>query len=113
MKSVLKENHRYIGIIVVSEGSVDRQLLQSVVKIDLLEKIGEITFAKADPKLVYASLDYSSAIIRCVHTEADAVKAGLALITHAGQNKIHLMPIFTSGTILKCKIALKRDQSKH
>jgi len=112
MKSVLKERHRYIGVIVIADGQVDRPLLQSAVRTQLLEKLGEIGFAKADPKLVYMGGDNSSTVIRCTHSEADGVRAGLALITHIGKKKIHLMPVFTSGTILKCKRALSKASKK-
>ena len=109
MKSTLRENHRYIGVIVMADSHIDRPLLQSVVRVSLLEKLGEIGFAKADPKLAYVGKDSMSAVIRCTHTEMESVRAGLALITHIGQKRIHLMPVFTSGTILKCKRALSRQ----
>jgi RNase P/RNase MRP subunit POP5 len=95
---------------IVADGDIDRPLLQSVVRISLLEKLGEISFAKADPKLAYMGHDNATAIIRCVHTGAESVRAGLALITHIGHKKIHLIPVFTSGTILKCKRALAKQQ---
>ena len=111
MKSTLRENHRYIGVVVIADGHIDRPLLQSAVRIGLLEKLGEIGFAKADPKLAYVGTDSVNAVIRCTHTEIEAVRAGLSLITHIGQKKIHLMPVFTSGTILKCKRVLAKRLS--
>ena len=108
MKSVLRENHRYIGVMIVADSHIDRPLLQSVIRTSLLEKLGEIGFAKADPKLAFTGHDGVTAIIRCAHTEAEPVRAGLALITHIGHKKVHLMPVFTSGTILKCKNALSK-----
>jgi RNase P/RNase MRP subunit POP5 len=96
---------------VIADSHIDRPLLQSAVRVGLLEKLGEIGFAKADPKLAYVGKDNMSAVIRCAHTEIDAVRAGLALITHIGQKRIHLMPVFTSGTILKCKRALSKRSS--
>jgi len=108
MKSTLRENHRYIGVMIVADSQIDRPLLQSVVRTGLLEKLGEIGFAKADPKLAHVGHDGVTVIIRCAHTEAEVVRAGLSLITHIGHKKVHLMPVFTSGTILKCKQALMR-----
>jgi RNase P/RNase MRP subunit POP5 len=93
---------------IVADSHIDRPLLQSAVRTFLLEKLGEIGFAKADPKLAYMGHDGGTAIIRCTHTEAESVRAGLSLITHIGHKKVHLMPVFTSGTILKCKQALSR-----
>ncbi|VVB73344.1 Ribonuclease P protein component 2 [uncultured archaeon] len=108
MKSTLRENHRYIGVMIMADGHMDRPLLQSAVRLGLLEKLGEIGFAKADPKLAHVGHDSTTAIIRCAHTEAESVRAGLSLITRIGQKKLHLMPVFTSGTILKCKRALAK-----
>ena len=112
MKSTLRENHRYIGVIVITDSHIDRPLLQSAVRVGLLEKLGEIGFAKADPKLAYVGTNSTSAVIRCTHTEIESVRAGLSLITHIGQKRIHLMPVFTSGTILKCKRFLSKRSSQ-
>jgi len=112
MKSTLRENHRYIGVMIMADSHIDRPLLQSMIQTSLLEKLGEIGFAKADPKLAYTGHDGTTTIIRCAHTEAESVRAGLALITHIGYKKVHLMPVFTSGTILKCKRALARASGK-
>lgn len=110
MKSILREKHRYIGIRIITENEISKLQLQSVINTELIKTMGEIGFAKADPKLVYNGRDGKTAIIRCVHTQAEVVRAGLALITKIDGNNAHFMPIFTSGTILKCKTALAEKE---
>ena len=110
MKAVLREKQRYIGVLVFADRP-DRTLIQNAIQKELVHILGQLTFARADPKLVYLSHDSRSAVIRCTTQEVDNVRAGLSLVTHIDHDKpIHLMPIFTSGTILKCKRACAKAE---
>lgn len=110
MKSTLREKHRYVGIRIITESEVNKLQLQSAINHMLIKTMGEIGFARADPKLVYVGRECKTAVIRCAHIQADAVRAGLALITDIAEKRSHLMPVFTSGTILKCKAALAKTE---
>lgn len=106
MKPTLRENYRYVALEISSETPLAREDLARILE-GTIEFIGKIHYPSVMPRLAYFDQKNQRAIVRCLNQGVDELKTALAMTTHYEKDntklRIHLRPIYTSGTIRKAK----------
>ena len=100
-KPSLREKKRYIYFKVHSSGNLKYFDLKNSILNSVLDLVGELGFAEANPHLVKNLWDEKNkaGVIRCSHRSADKIKLALSLIHQIGEEKVILQTIRVSGTI--------------
>ena len=110
MKPTLRDNYRYVAVRIISKTQITKDDLERIVQKELPSIMGQIHYSGVMPKIVFFDGFKQAAIFRCLHTGSDLLKSSLSLISSYNSEKIHLMPVYTSGTIRKAKEAMKKSE---
>lgn len=108
MKPTLRDNYRYVVVRIVSDYQLSKEDLDKIVQRDLVPVIGQIHYSKVMPKVVFFDRFKQSGIIRCLNEGNELLRSGLSIITSYNSEKVHVMPVFTSGTIRKAKEVMNK-----
>jgi len=103
MKPTLRDNYRYVVVKIISSNPLTKEDLERLVHKELLQIVGKLHYSKVMPKVVFFDRFRQAGIVRCLNEGTDLLKSGLSMITSYNSEKVHVMPIFTSGTIRKAK----------
>jgi RNase P/RNase MRP subunit POP5 len=107
MKATLRENYRYIVIKIVSKNNLTKEDLISILRNELPVVVGKLNYPSIMPSVAYFDPIHQAAIVRVLNEGAELFRSGLALITsykiENKNEKIHLMSLYTAGTIRKAK----------
>ena len=103
MKSTLRENYRYIVVKIISRSPLMKEDIISILRNELLEIVGKIDYSYIMPKIVYFDSYKQAVIIRVLNEGTEYFKSGLSMLTSYKNEDIHLMSIYTAGTIKKAK----------
>lgn len=107
MKATLRENYRYIVIKIVSKNNLTKEDLIYILRNELPVVVGKLNYPSITPSVAYFDPIHQAAVVRVLNEGAELFRSGLALITsYKTENrneKIHLMSLYTAGTIRKAK----------
>lgn len=106
LQPTLREKKRYIAYTVKSQNSVSQQDVISTINQELLQFLGENTYADAGIQLLPETS--TTGIIRVNHLYTPHTIVGVSLITQINKNPTHIQPIITSGILTKARKAIKR-----
>ena len=119
MKSILREKYRYIlfEIIVEEEFGLDGldsgiKKFENALRESLIKLVGEIDLSYITPRMMILDEKKEFGIVRVLREGEKEARRAISLITRLNNNKIHLKPIFVSGTIKKCKTKMQTRRSK-
>ena len=105
MKAVLKEHWRYIVFRTEAEKECKKDELDKQIQAALLKLIGELGMARTNPSLFF--LKWPFGILRVSRDGADEVRTALAMVAKADEKPIHIITIYTSGTLAGAKKKIK------
>mgnify|MGYP001369156328 CR=1 FL=1 len=108
MKPTLRDNYRYLVVRLISQSQLSKEDLDKIVQKELVPIIGQIHYSKVMPKVAFFDRFGQSGIIRCLNGGSGLLRSGLSMMTSYNSEKVHVMPIFTSGTIRKAKEVMNK-----
>jgi len=94
-----KERRRYVLAVLLSEGKVEKECLQSAVEGALKELYGTLGLALAKPKVVYYDPVAGAVIIRTTLEGVKLLASALMLLEEACGAKAGLVPLRAFGTL--------------
>jgi len=114
MKSILREKYRYIlfEIIVEEEFGLDGldsgiKKFENALRESLIKLVGEIDLSYITPRMMVLDEKKEFGIVRVLREGEKEARIAFSLITEMNGIKIHLKPLFVSGTIKKCKTKMQ------
>lgn len=109
MKSILREKYRYIAFKAVSSRTYERNEFESKLRQELIGLLGEIDYSVVLPKIIF--YENGKGMLKVLRQGLDKTKAALSLVDSFGEEKMHLIPIFVSGTIQGCKKGMDKKKA--
>lgn len=103
MKPTLRDDYRYVVVRIISSQPMVKEDVEKIIQKELIPIIGIIHFSKVMPKIAFYDYSNKLVIIRCLKEGVEDLKTALSLIKSYEGKPLHLMPIYTSGTIRKAK----------
>ena len=98
IRPTMKERKRYL-LFEVAGGEFSGEQVKRASYDAILSFLGEYGSSLANPKFVSYDAKRKLAVLRCTHTEADKVRAALALATKVAGVPAALRVVKVSGTI--------------
>ena len=99
----LKDRQRHILFRVVGQAKVGEEEARRAAYGAILRFLGELGFSEASPKLMLFDEARQEGVLKVERSQAERVKAALALATEAGGKPAALRVLKVSGTIKRLK----------
>jgi len=107
LKSRRKLRKRYMIFEVISDGDVDKNLLENEIRNSFNGMFGKIHLARASISIPYYDSKLKVGVLKFTHMYRYKVLATLGLVRNVGNVKVFLIPIRTTGTLKKTLKYLK------
>jgi ribonuclease P/MRP protein subunit POP5 len=112
VKPTMRDKRRYVSFKVEAEGASSEREAGDALKSAVLAFLGELGYAKANPKPILFDPNTGFGIIRCAATETEFIRSSLALISKIGGKKAAVRLLSNSGSIKKLKINTVKKRYK-
>jgi len=106
-EALRKPRKRYIVFQVVSEKTLSRDEVKSIIDGLIKETFGLIGSGNINAKLISYDENNMKGILRCVHSYRDAVLFALAMASVKTKDKVNIIPLKTTGTLRKAREIVK------
>ncbi len=100
-----KSRKRYVMVLVISEGRVDRSKLEEAIRDEFVKSFGELNLALSGLKLVYFDEAVNVGVVRIAYEYKRHLLVALSKVRRVDGEKVVLVPLKSFGTI---KSAVKR-----
>lgn len=101
VKPTMREKRRYLGFRIEADGRLSGKEAEAGVLKGILSFIGELGFAKANPKLIRFDPESGIGILRCNVPKVERVQGALSLVNSIGGKKAAIRLLGVSGSIKK------------